>query len=278
MFKSYIFSVVLILLLSSCSGNDDPIESQSNEGYEDGTYCADVTYYNPNTGTSNDYTFEVKVSNNDVILIDFGNGGYLDRRHMDTETLNENGECKITSDRNYEYSIHITGRNCGHTDNINPETDEDLPRYSLESFIRAMKLSNNEVNDLYDLGYYQNMPLTEEMFDSLFDYVQLMRAIKKDKENGNIIWASSRQKKDNVLCQLILVRKKGYNYLLFVNGNDELSLGTAKFNENTNDWQTVWIKNSPRETTQTGYLMRIVERGVSKEDMQDLFWDYCGII
>lgn len=278
MIKHLLNILFLIFVLTACWSENYDIEGQSEEGFEDGTYCADVTYYNPNTGTSNDYTLQVKVSNNDVIRIDFGNGGHLDSRHMDTETLNENGECKITSDRNYEYSIHITGRNCGHADNVNPETDEDLPRYTLESFIRVMELSNNEVNDLYDLGYYQNMLLTEDMFDSLFDYVQLMRVIKKDKENGEIIWASSRQKKNNVLCQLILVRKNGYNYLLFVNGNDALSLGTARFNEYDDDWQTVWIKNGPRETSQNGYFMRIIERGVSKVDMQDLFWDYCGII
>jgi hypothetical protein len=51
-----------VLLLSSISCNNssrssDEIEDYYSEddGYDDGSYCADVTYNNPNTGTTNTY-------------------------------------------------------------------------------------------------------------------------------------------------------------------------------------------------------------------------------
>ena len=109
------FVSIWLFLVSSCgnrSGEEYPIEGQTVEGIEDGTYCAEVDYYNPNMGTNNSYTLEVEVSGNEVIQINFNNGGWLDEDHIDSESLDSDGTCTLVSDRGYEYTVHIIGRDC----------------------------------------------------------------------------------------------------------------------------------------------------------------------
>lgn len=114
---------ILVTLITSCSSSDDeyydeeyPIEGQTEEGFEDGTYCADVTYSNPNTGTENTYTLEVEVYNNEVTKINWNNGGWMDEDHFTAEQLDSDGSCSFTSDKGYEYTVSITGSNCEYTD------------------------------------------------------------------------------------------------------------------------------------------------------------------
>ena len=120
------FVSIWLFLLSSCGNSSDeeyPIEGQTEEGFEDGTYCAEVDYYNPNTGTSNSYTLEVEVSSNEVIQINFNNGGWLDEDHIDAESLDSDGTCTLVSDRGYEYTVHIIGRDCSSTDESSMDSD-----------------------------------------------------------------------------------------------------------------------------------------------------------
>ncbi|MDY0216528.1 MAG: hypothetical protein RBS19_06205 [Bacteroidales bacterium] len=51
--------------------------------YYDGTCCADVEYYNSNTGTNNTFTLEVEVENNELITIYWSNGGWIDENEED---------------------------------------------------------------------------------------------------------------------------------------------------------------------------------------------------
>jgi hypothetical protein len=120
------FASIWLFLVSSCGNSSDeeyPIEGQTEEGFEDGTYCAEVDYYNPNTGTSNSYTLEVEVSGNEVIQINFNNGGWLDEDHIDAESLDSDGTCTLVSDRGYEYTVHIIGRDCSSTDESSMDSD-----------------------------------------------------------------------------------------------------------------------------------------------------------
>jgi hypothetical protein len=117
--KKFIFYIMLVLLLASCGGSNSEeseveyaIEGQTADGFEDGTYCADVTYYNPNTGTENTYTLEVEVYNNEVTQINWGNGGWMDEDHFYAEELDIEGICTFTSDKGYEYTVQITGQDC----------------------------------------------------------------------------------------------------------------------------------------------------------------------
>lgn len=115
------------MLLVSCGGGDD----DSSEGrsvitgkYDDGTYCADVTYYNPNTGTRNTYTLNIEVENNEVARINWGNGGWLDGSHFNPEELDSYGYCSFTSDKGYKYEVQISGSECSSTDNPGASSDD----------------------------------------------------------------------------------------------------------------------------------------------------------
>lgn len=90
---------------SSSQSNE---ESQSDGKYEDGTYCADVEYYNGNTGTQSNYQIEVEVESGSVTEIDFPQG-YLDDSHFSSGGELDDGETEIESDKGYTYSVKITG-------------------------------------------------------------------------------------------------------------------------------------------------------------------------
>ncbi len=122
------YLVLCITIYSSCSGTSNEvdefaIEGQTADGYEDGTYCAEVEYYNPNTGTNNTYTLEVEVYNNELTQINWGNGGWMDEDHFTSEELDSDGTCSFTSDKGYEYTVQITGQDCGYTDESTFESD-----------------------------------------------------------------------------------------------------------------------------------------------------------
>lgn len=70
--------------------------------FSDGDYCAEVEYYNPNTGTQSSYTLTVEVSNNEIVKIDFPNGGYLDDEISDG-TLDSSGEATFTNHKELSY-------------------------------------------------------------------------------------------------------------------------------------------------------------------------------
>ncbi len=76
--------------------------------YPDGKYCADVLYYNPNTGTRSSYKLNVKVENNEVTVIYWNNGGWLDQSHFCCSRLDSNGYTSFKSDKGYQYQVTIT--------------------------------------------------------------------------------------------------------------------------------------------------------------------------
>ena len=82
--------------------------SSSSEKYEDGTYCADVEYYNPNTGTQSDYQLAVQVESGSVTEIEFPQG-WLDDSHFSSDGELEDNETEIESDKGYTYTVTITG-------------------------------------------------------------------------------------------------------------------------------------------------------------------------
>ena len=71
-FKYIIYILIAAFSILSCSSDsigetEFAIEGQTEDGFEDGTYCAEVDYYNPNTGNGNTYTLEVEVVNNEQV-------------------------------------------------------------------------------------------------------------------------------------------------------------------------------------------------------------------
>jgi hypothetical protein len=105
---------------ATSSSDDEPTEA-----YPDGTYCAEVDYYNPDTGTRSTYTLNVEVEDNELRVIQWPNGGWLDSSHFSSEELDSDGNCSITSFDNKQYDIQITGSECSYTDDAKVHSDQE---------------------------------------------------------------------------------------------------------------------------------------------------------
>ncbi len=114
---SRIFSqVVLIYLLITfigCGGRGNNHSSSDyyseKDGYEDGTYCAEIDYYYSETGTSSTYTLEVDIENNELTVIHWPNGGWLDDSHFSPPDISD-GQASFTSGRGVDYTVSIIGK------------------------------------------------------------------------------------------------------------------------------------------------------------------------
>jgi hypothetical protein len=106
-------------------------ESESLEAYPDGTYAADVEYYNPETGTRNTYTLNVEVESNEVTVIHWPNGGWLDESHFTPQELDSDGTCSFTSGQGYEYNIQIAGEETSYTDESRLRNDAQTDHYAV---------------------------------------------------------------------------------------------------------------------------------------------------
>ena len=117
--KTKLFSLVICSILLGCANTSNttdapqaaPYEhSYTREiiGYMDGTYCAEVEYYYSETGTNSTYTLSVEVEDNQLIRIDWPNGGWLDDTHFTPVDI-ENGTVEFSSDRGVDYTVRILG-------------------------------------------------------------------------------------------------------------------------------------------------------------------------
>ena len=93
---------------TSYDGDEDTYSSSSTtkSEYSDGTWCASVDYYNPNTGSSNTYSLDVEIEDGELVQINWSNGGWLDESHFSREDISS-GECSFTSDKGYEYNVTL---------------------------------------------------------------------------------------------------------------------------------------------------------------------------
>jgi hypothetical protein len=292
MSKRLIWAIILIFIilmtLLECRSyltndgelnKENTVEDQYEDGFEDGTYCAEVDYYNPNTGTRSDYTLEVEVENNEVVRISFGNGGWLDSEHITPQELDENGECTITSDRNYEYGIKIIGQDCGYTDDIEEEQDPET-RYTVSQCASIYNMTQQELKAcLKALNIEPDELLPEETCENLGDYLKIYRAseaLEKEMNEGYIQGVYHYQMQNIVYCHQVMVLKYGTYYWLEVRGSEKCSTGTMKFNENNSGWQTVPVKYSPDNTTYSVYQMRMIGKGSSKLELDKRIREYCN--
>jgi hypothetical protein len=124
-----------VLSITSCKKSADNYEDSEgvstttdedgNEVYPDGTYCADIDYYNPDTNTRSNYTLNVEVESNEVTVIQWSNGGWLDSSHFTPEELDSSGSCSFTTYDGKQYDVQITGSECNDTDTFQVSDDED---------------------------------------------------------------------------------------------------------------------------------------------------------
>lgn len=95
------------------ASNEEEEEIMGEDKIYDGEYCADITYYNSNTGRESDYTLTIEVYENALERINFPNG-WLDNDHYGFVEFEEDGYVSFTSDRGYDYTVQIIGEshNC----------------------------------------------------------------------------------------------------------------------------------------------------------------------
>ena len=112
----FLFLIFFVFSLLSCKKDIDSSNTQVEDvklyrkiigDYPDGTYCAEVEYYNPNTGTRNTYNLDVEVEDGDLSLIHWSNGGWLDESHFTPQNISS-GTVHFTSDRGYRYTVSLT--------------------------------------------------------------------------------------------------------------------------------------------------------------------------
>lgn len=108
--------------------NDRAADEKIENGYANGTWCADVEYYNPKTGTRNRYQLDVEVEDNELTEIEWPNGGWLDESHFTAEDISD-GECSFTSDRGYEYTVTLNSEGgCGGSDAYRMRRDKEADK------------------------------------------------------------------------------------------------------------------------------------------------------
>jgi hypothetical protein len=241
------------------------IPGQTEDGFEDGTYCAEVEYYNPNTGTRSPYELEVEVSGNQVVQINFGNGGWLDTDHFSPEDIDSDGQCTIVSDRNYEYTIQLVEKDGNCLQDDIPEEEEPEVLFSLQQCAQIYNMSKSELNKyMRDFNVGPNDQYTEEMCENMGDYIQEIRKLNQkwgktqnEIKNGYIT-NITRRSAFGVTSQVVTIQKNGIVYQLEVRGSEECTMGTAIFDENNYDWQLVYIKQYPDRESYSGHYMRII--------------------
>ena len=271
--------LIFVASLFSCTNNNIQSEEESAEGYADGTYCASVTYYNPNTGTDKTYTLEVEVESNQVTQINWNNGGWLDEDHFTPEELDTEGKCTFSSDRGYDYTVEIIGEHCNNLDSEGQYTKLNLPKYSFEEAVAMTGMTQEEINEcnLYSEGdvlsendlfllkreiqsirtYLNSINGYEQEID---DIAQAQKKLQSEINNG-YVQRIERKSIYGTTMQIVTISKKGTNYLLEVRGGAEITMGTAQFNENLSDWQMVYIKQYPDVEKYSGHYMRIIDSG-----------------
>ncbi len=122
-----------LLIFTSCCGgkggdkkaNEESDYYSETQGYKSGSYCADVKYYNPNTGATKKYSLEIEVENDWIVKIKFGNANYLDRDDFRIVQLDRFGDCSLDCYNGCRFDIAITGRSCVSSDATEFQMDLD---------------------------------------------------------------------------------------------------------------------------------------------------------
>jgi hypothetical protein len=86
---------------------DSYIGESGDCDFEDGTYSANVDYYNEETDFENTYTLDVEVEDCEVIQINFPNGGWLDSDHITPAELDSDGRCTIYGEEGKVYEVEV---------------------------------------------------------------------------------------------------------------------------------------------------------------------------
>lgn len=275
------------MLLVSCGGSETVVDESDTQApkYPDGTYCANVGYYNPSTGTRRNYTLNVEVESNEVTKILFGNGGYLDNNHITPESLSNSGSCSINDDRNRTFDITIYGSACTNIDNLDDGgTEAEESRLTLGQCASTIPMTEEELSDYErEFNASRNDLISDEWCERLFDYITKAREIKERRDNmdrqmsnGYIQKLHSVGGDDNVRCQTMIVLRNGTYYLLELAGRRRATMGLTNFNPNNSDWQSIAIKENFESTTMPVFEARVIDRSSSMTSLEIEMDNYCS--
>jgi hypothetical protein len=120
---------IAILVFASCKQTDsklNPLVSeteQTQEEYQDGEYCAEVNYYNSDTGKNATYTLPVAVENGELVKLQWSNGGWLDNSHFTAPNITD-GTASFEDDRGRQFEVKLLEQ--GTCDDSNSSSNEDL--------------------------------------------------------------------------------------------------------------------------------------------------------
>lgn len=291
-----VFYLLILTALISCNGNNEANSvytnqssentSEKKKSFEDGTFCADVIFHNPNTGTTNKYQLNVEVNNRYVEKVLWPNGGWLDDDHYSSERLDDDNECSITTDKGYEYEIKITGEDCAQT---------ILPCMTLDNCIAALNVTEEEKQQLVnDIIKNKIDCLTEGMCEVMVKYVKEMRALKEKHKhqkdsmqrvmgkfnakvnNGYIQQVFAFSKYDRVTCQLVIVKRKSMFYMLRVYSSEKCKMGLMNFNPNISGLQDITVQEDPSKYELSGYSAEIIDQSSSYSYLKNEVNNYCS--
>ena len=106
---------IIILSALSIFGCKENLNSSVNDSkttnkdhYEDGTYCAEVDYHNSVTGTISTCTLEVEIEDNELTVIHWPNGGWMNISHSTSPHISD-GKASFTSNEGVDCTVRITG-------------------------------------------------------------------------------------------------------------------------------------------------------------------------
>jgi len=82
-----------------------------------GEYCAEVDYYNPNTGNRSNYILFVEAKKGDLVKVKFPNG-WIDTNNFERTSINSSGNATLITNKGYQYKVKITGPADGCLDGV----------------------------------------------------------------------------------------------------------------------------------------------------------------
>lgn len=263
-------------ILLGCKNDEDVIIEEvieKNNHYPNGTYCADVSYYNPINETEHTYILNVEVEDNQLTKINWNNDGWLDDSHFNSSDLNEDGYCSFTSNNGYKYKIQIRGPRCNNTDIIPLEnTEEKKPSYTLINCGESKGFTEEEIQYCEQkFGTQRENEISEEQCNLLSQSIENYRELKKmntEIDNGKIQQSLRIGSEGNIRFQQLIVKRMNTFYLLDVQGNNEISSGLIDFNPYSREWQIATVKIS-FNTIQNGYNMKVLNENTDIKILEE---------
>lgn len=259
-------------------GTEKSSNNESNS-YPEGSYCAGVTYYNPNTQKQSEYTLNVEVENGKLVKIFWSNGGWLDDTHFTPPDVSSSGDCSFTTDKGYQYNVSITGSECLTTDNpkaiegtegnLTRKQCAELVNASSELFNDYLKERNVSADDVIDNEQC-------EFMHKGLETLKRLRDLERRISNGyiqNIV--TKRNGYDIIVCQAMVVKRKGIYYLMEISGGDA-TMGLTSFDPGIDGWQEIMIQEKPDEFKGVIVSARILYTGKNKAELEEVAESYCA--